>query len=217
MVAVAGGGDGDWLEARLDALARAGAAGVMSFGLCGSLAQGLAVGDMVVGAGIAGGMLCDGAWREALRARRRPLRPSGTSPALQGRTNARLSSPVYGGGGGEAEGGGFGPDALVIGVDQLVASAEAKAALQAATGAIAIDMESHIAARVAARHGLPLAVLRVVSDTAADTLPPAFAVAMRRGGAARTWARCCARSPHNPAKYPCSRARPPTRCTRSAC
>ena len=178
VVAVAGGGDGDWLEARLAERAGAGAGGVMSFGLCGALVDGLAVGDVVIGAGIAGGVACDGTWRQALRARRRPLRPSGTSPRGGG---GRFFSP-FGGGDGEADGGEFGPGALVIGVDRLVASAAAKAALHAATGAVVIDMESHIAARVAARHGLPFAIVRVVSDTAADTLPPAFAVAMRRGG-----------------------------------
>ena len=59
----------------------------------------------------------------------------------------------------------------------------AKVALQAETNAAAVDMESHIAARFAARHGLPLAVLRAISDSVDQTLPPAALVGMRPDGA----------------------------------
>jgi adenosylhomocysteine nucleosidase len=48
--------------------------------------------------------------------------------------------------------------------------------------AIAADMESQVAARVAAGLGLSLAVLRCISDEADATLPPAIAVAMKPGG-----------------------------------
>lgn len=48
--------------------------------------------------------------------------------------------------------------------------------------AIAADMESQVAARVAAGLGLPLAVLRCISDEAGAALPPAIAVAMKPGG-----------------------------------
>ncbi len=176
VVAVAGGGDGAWLEARLEALASAGAAGVMSFGLCGALVPGLCVGDVVIAHGLAGGATCDRAWREASIARRDPLHLLVTFPSGVGSyyppPGEVAAKPTEG----------AGPGAMVIGVDVLVPDTAAKAALHAATGAIAIDMESHVAARVAARHGVPFAIVRVVSDTAADTLPPAFAVAMRRGG-----------------------------------
>ena len=47
---------------------------------------------------------------------------------------------------------------------------------------IAVDMESHIAARVARRHGLPFAAARVVSDAAHRTLPPAARVGMKPDG-----------------------------------
>ncbi|MBN9510823.1 MAG: hypothetical protein J0I21_17155 [Alphaproteobacteria bacterium] len=53
----------------------------------------------------------------------------------------------------------------------VVTSAAAKAALFARTGAAAVDLESGAVARVAARHGLPFAVLRAVCDPAAMTLP----------------------------------------------
>lgn len=71
---------------------------------------------------------------------------------------------------------------VLIGADAIVSEAQQKAALHRATGAIAVDMESHVAARVARRHRLPFAVARVVSDAASRTLPPAALVAMRPDG-----------------------------------
>jgi hopanoid-associated phosphorylase len=70
----------------------------------------------------------------------------------------------------------------VAGVATPAASAADKAALHAATGAIAVDMESHIVAEVAAAHGLPFAILRVIGDGAADTLPAAARVPLRPDG-----------------------------------
>ena len=77
------------------------------------------------------------------------------------------------------------PDAQVgtiIGGNAIISSTAEKAALFAQTGAIAVDMESHIAARVAARHGLPFAILRTISDTADHALPPAALVGMKPDG-----------------------------------
>jgi adenosylhomocysteine nucleosidase len=70
----------------------------------------------------------------------------------------------------------------VLGVRAMVAEASQKAILYRTTGAAAVDMESHVAARVAWRHGLPFAVARVISDTADRTLPPAALVGMRPDG-----------------------------------
>lgn len=66
--------------------------------------------------------------------------------------------------------------------DVIVESAEAKSALHDATGALAVDMESAIAARFAARRNLPFAVLRVISDDASHVLPKAALVAMKPDG-----------------------------------
>lgn len=71
---------------------------------------------------------------------------------------------------------------LIAGSDTIVATAAGKSALHRATGALAADMESHVAARVARRHGLPFAAARVVSDAADRTLPPAALVGMRPDG-----------------------------------
>jgi adenosylhomocysteine nucleosidase len=70
----------------------------------------------------------------------------------------------------------------ITGSDHPLATAEMKGALFTETGALAVDMESHIAARVAKRHGLPFAALRVISDTADTTLPPAALAGMRPDG-----------------------------------
>lgn len=65
---------------------------------------------------------------------------------------------------------------------EIAATAAQKAELHRATGAIAVDMESHRAARAARRHGLPFAAARVISDAADRTLPPAARVAMKCDG-----------------------------------
>lgn len=70
----------------------------------------------------------------------------------------------------------------IAGVDATAATPDAKAALRLRTGAVAVDMESHIAARAAAARGLPFAALRVISDLASDSLPPAAVAGMRPDG-----------------------------------
>ena len=70
----------------------------------------------------------------------------------------------------------------ILATGEMLATAEAKRAAQAETGAIAVDMESHVAAAVAARHGLPFAVARVVSDAADRSLPKAAQAGMAADG-----------------------------------
>ena len=77
------------------------------------------------------------------------------------------------------------PEATMVdlaGTDAPVMHASAKRALQRATGAAAVDTESHIAAAIAARYGLPFAAFRVVADSAWRTLPPVASVALARNG-----------------------------------
>jgi adenosylhomocysteine nucleosidase len=73
----------------------------------------------------------------------------------------------------------YGP---VIGVTHVVTDPSAKRDLHARTGAMAVDMESHIVARFAAEHGLSFAVVRVVVDPAYRRVPNAALVAMRADG-----------------------------------
>lgn len=70
----------------------------------------------------------------------------------------------------------------LVGVDTIVAEAADKAVLHETTGALALDMESHIAARVALRHRLPFAAARVISDPVHRTLPSAARIAMKPDG-----------------------------------
>ncbi|HEX4079207.1 MAG TPA: hypothetical protein VHX61_10085 [Rhizomicrobium sp.] len=72
--------------------------------------------------------------------------------------------------------------APLAGADAMTADSEGKARLWAATRASAVDMESHIAARLARLRGLPFAALRVVSDAAHRTLPDAARVGMHPSG-----------------------------------
>ncbi len=70
----------------------------------------------------------------------------------------------------------------IAGVDDVVTSVDDKSVLFRSSGAVAVDMESHIAARLAAAHGIPFAALRVVSDPARRPLPPAAAIGLRGDG-----------------------------------
>lgn len=77
------------------------------------------------------------------------------------------------------------PDAQpvrVLASDTAITSSREKAALYQDTRCRIVDMESHVAGRVAAKLELPLAVIRVVSDTASRDLPPAALVGMRPDG-----------------------------------
>jgi adenosylhomocysteine nucleosidase len=70
----------------------------------------------------------------------------------------------------------------LFGSDVIIEKAETKSGLHTATGALAVDMESQVAARFARVRNLPLAGLRVISDDATHVLPPAALVAMKPDG-----------------------------------
>jgi adenosylhomocysteine nucleosidase len=70
----------------------------------------------------------------------------------------------------------------VVASETVVESPERKSALYAKTGALAVDMESAVAARFAQARKLPFAVLRVISDDANHVLPPAALSAMKPDG-----------------------------------
>lgn len=78
--------------------------------------------------------------------------------------------------------------APIVGVDTPIASPAKKRELHRATGAAAVDMESHVVARVAAEHNLAFAAVRVVVDPAHRTVPPAALIGMRPDGRANVWA-----------------------------
>lgn len=145
---IAGGGDEAGLRAKLEQAAD-GALGIASYGMTGALADGLTIGDWVVGDRISGAIEldCDPAWRDALLARL----PDGRA-------------------------GGFFADG------RMIDTVEEKLSLGKRFRALAVDMESHIAAAVAAERGLPFAIARCVSDGARHLLPHAITVSMRADG-----------------------------------
>ncbi|MDB5737081.1 MAG: hopanoid-associated phosphorylase [Sphingomonas bacterium] len=176
---VVGGTDPERLEAELEAGVAAGATAILSIGLAGALAPMLKVGDWVVGTIAPTGMqrrewsVGAGASRPASAPK--PL-PEPTSRWKQGAGGwiDRLAKIL--------------PGAVVGRVHadgRMIGEAARKAALQIETRALAVDMESHVAARVAQRHGLPFAVARVISDAASRTLPRAAQVAMAPDGGVR--------------------------------
>ena len=77
------------------------------------------------------------------------------------------------------------PDAvsgMIMGVTAPVSDPCDKRALHLNTGAIAVDMESHVVATVGAAHGLPVAAMRVITDPAERALPASAVAAMRPNG-----------------------------------
>jgi adenosylhomocysteine nucleosidase len=77
------------------------------------------------------------------------------------------------------------PDAvsgMLLGVPAPIANPDQKRALYLKTGAIAVDMESHIVAAVGREHDLPVAAIRVITDPARRALPASAVAAMRPNG-----------------------------------
>jgi hopanoid-associated phosphorylase len=79
------------------------------------------------------------------------------------------------------------PDAargVLAGAESFLVDRPAKHALRAATGAVAADTESYIAATVSQDRRLPFAAVRAVSDGASRALPRAAQVGLRPDGRA---------------------------------
>jgi len=70
----------------------------------------------------------------------------------------------------------------VAGSDTVILEPVGKHALREATGALAVDTESHVVAAFAAARGVPFAVLRVIADPATRALAPAAGKGMRPNG-----------------------------------
>jgi hopanoid-associated phosphorylase len=155
VVAVTGGGDAASLKQKLDAL-HGDIKGVISIGLGGALAPHLKVGDVVA---------ADQVFYEGR------LGDKPETHACDESWRVRLVARL--------PGAHVGP---VVGSDTILEDSDSKAALFGRSGALGVDMESHVAARFAASRGLKLAALRVISDDAFHVLPPAALVAMKPDG-----------------------------------
>ncbi len=70
----------------------------------------------------------------------------------------------------------------IMGVNSVVSDPADKRKLHAFTRAVAVDMESHLVARLADAHGLAFAAVRVIIDPAHRAVPPAALLAMAPGG-----------------------------------
>jgi adenosylhomocysteine nucleosidase len=70
----------------------------------------------------------------------------------------------------------------MLGSATAAASPERKATLHRASGAIAIDLESHHVARVAAQAERPFLILRAIADPAQRALPPAAVNGLKPDG-----------------------------------
>jgi adenosylhomocysteine nucleosidase len=75
--------------------------------------------------------------------------------------------------------------APIVGVDAPIAEPAIKRELHRTTGAAAVDMESHIVARLATAHGLAFAALRVIVDPADRVIPTSAVMGMGTGAGGR--------------------------------
>jgi adenosylhomocysteine nucleosidase len=154
MTVICSSSDPQQLRALLTVFDPATIRGVISFGVAGGLDPSLKSGDVVVATEVLAG---DTRWLAGL-----PLNEEMIASVALGRRRV-----VRGG---------------LAGVEQMVAAQALKAALRSATGAAAVDMESHIAAAYAAKAGLPFAALRVISDPASRALPALAMSALKPNG-----------------------------------
>jgi adenosylhomocysteine nucleosidase len=125
---------------------------LISFGIAGGLAPHLRAGDVILSAEV---ITEDRRWR------------AGESFHSQVSDLARRI--------GAAEG-------PVLGAGNLLATEEGKAQAWRNTGALAVDMESAIVARVADAAGIPFLVLRTIADPATRQLPPAALIPLSEDG-----------------------------------
>jgi hopanoid-associated phosphorylase len=146
----------DLLERALSAATARGCSGIISFGTAGGLAPDLEPGTIIVGEAVEGpfGRLdTDPHWADRLAA---ALAAGPLQTRLRRGTTAAVTAPLV--------------------------TADDKRLLHLSTGALAVDMESHLAGAAAAAHGVPFAVCRAIVDPAWRTLPSAATAGLRDDG-----------------------------------
>ncbi|MET1535407.1 phosphorylase [Burkholderia sola] len=146
----------DRLERALAEATARGCAGIVSFGTAGGLAPDLAPGALVIADAIDGPfgrVQTDTGWSARLVA---ALQDTPVWARVARGTMAAVGAPVV--------------------------SEQDKTSLHRANGALAVDMESHIAAAFAAARGVPFAVCRAIVDPAWRTLPRAATAGLRDDG-----------------------------------
>ena len=133
--------------------------GIVSFGVAGGLNPALKSGDIVIASQI-------------VTANRRWSTEASLTEDLVALPMKRGRSIVSG---------------VLAGVEAVVLGQVGKEALRATTGADAVDMESHIAARYAEYNGLPFAAVRVISDPSHRSLPQITMNAIKPNGKVDVW------------------------------
>ena len=133
--------------------------GIVSFGVAGGLNPALKSGDIVIASQI-------------VTANRRWPTEASLTEDLVALPMKRGRSIVSG---------------VLAGVEAVVLGQVGKEALRATTGADAVDMESHIAARYAEYNGLPFAAVRVISDPSHRALPQITMNAIKPNGKVDVW------------------------------
>jgi adenosylhomocysteine nucleosidase len=152
------GGSSERARSEAERLVAEGAAALVSFGLAGGLAPGLRPGDLLLP---------------------HLVRSTGSAswsvdPVWREQVQARLAA-----GGVRAQAG------AVAGSDRILATAADKRMLFEATGALAVDMESHAVAAIARDAGVPFLVLRALADPFDQTVPQVAREALRPDGRIR--------------------------------
>jgi hopanoid-associated phosphorylase len=146
----------DLLERALSEALAQGCSGIISFGTAGGLAPELVPGDVIIASAVSGplGVIeTDAEWSARLFA-------AFAGTPLAART-------VRG---------------TMAGVAAPLSGAQEKDSLYRSTGALAVDMESHIAGAIAKARGLPFAICRAIVDPAWRSLPKAATVGLRDDG-----------------------------------
>ena len=146
----------DLLERALSVAVARGCSGIISFGTAGGLAPDLEPGAVIVADAVEG-----------------PLGRFATDLRWSGRLAAALAATPLGA---------HLHRGLLAGVTAPLTGAHDKAVLHRSSGALAVDMESHIAGAIAAAHGVPFAVCRAIVDPAWRTLPSAATAGLRDDG-----------------------------------
>jgi adenosylhomocysteine nucleosidase len=145
VISVLSGGSPSILTTRLNAIDPSTVRAVVSFGVAGGLISRLHAGNVAVGTQI--------------------LEPDGTMYTTSPTIVSELITPLQQNYIRVRTGSWFG-------AQQNYLTAAAKAQLAAQTGAIAVDEETGTAAAWAAANNLPFGVIRTISDTVTQTLPP---------------------------------------------
>lgn len=159
MAVICSSSDPAQLRRQLGAFHPANVRGIISFGVAGGLDPSLRPGDIVVATEI---VVVGSRWAAA----------SALSDTLFAQVGAGNRKVVQG---------------IIAGAEEVVIHPHDKSELRRATAALAVDMESHIAAAYATAMGLPFAAIRVVSDPATRALPALALDALKPNGDIDIW------------------------------